>query len=218
VVTTAVGAQKKQSKVVAILLAFVAAGAFFAAAFGPRWLTTDDGDAGIGLRAAEVCYRNECNEMSLYEMVEYVDKQIALVKETNKKLPPKEQMPLPRPIWGGWPTVAMITLIASLLAAAGLIWGAATAIAGKRPILPIMPTTLAVLGTLIALVNGCIFIATQPGDSQSGFAVGWTFLTFGGAVIVSLAAVFPLNKAIRPIDEELGEASATHSWGADLNG
>jgi hypothetical protein len=38
-------------------------------------------------------------------------------------------------------------------------------------------------------------------------------MAFGGGVVVALAAVFPLNRAIRPIDEELGDASATMSWG-----
>lgn len=44
--------------------------------------------------------------------------------------------------------------------------------------------------------------------------VGWTFMAFGGGTVVGLAAVFPLNRQIRPIDEELGEGSSTMSWGA----
>jgi hypothetical protein len=47
--------------------------------------------------------------------------------------------------------------------------------------------------------------------------VGWSFFVFGGGIVTSLIAVFPLNKLIRPIDEELGEGSSTMSWSAELD-
>src|SRR5204863_9320545 len=103
-------------------------------------------------------------------------------------------------------------LLGALLAAGGLLAGAGLALAGKRLVLPVMPTTLAVLGLLVGIITGCIFIATKPEETAT-MAVGWSFIAFGGSIVVGLAAVFPLNRAIRPIDEELGEASATMSWG-----
>jgi hypothetical protein len=104
----------------------------------------------------------------------------------------------------------------SLLAAAGLVAGGVVALSGKRPEVPVMPTTVAVMGLFLAIVNGCIFVATKPAAIES-MEVGWSFLTFGGAVVVGLIAVFPLNKQIRPIDHELGEASATMSWSNELD-
>ena len=43
--------------------------------------------------------------------------------------------------------------------------------------------------------------------------VGWTFFVFGVGAVTGLAAVLPLKRAIRPIDDVLGEACATASWG-----
>jgi hypothetical protein len=150
--------------------------------------------------------------MSNFQAVDEIENEIVRTRETNRTLPPNEQVALPRPPWHGWPVVGMLALVASLLAAAGLLWAAALALSGKRPALPIMPTTLAVLGLVIALVNGCIFVATKP-ETAAAMGVGWSFMTVGGAVVLGLASVFPLNRQIRPIDEELGEASSTMSWG-----
>jgi hypothetical protein len=75
-----------------------------------------------------------------------------------------------------------------------------------------------VLGLVLALVCGCIFVATKPAEAVSeNMGVGWTFFVFGAAIVTGLIAVFPLNRQIRPIDEELGEASATSSWTASLD-
>jgi hypothetical protein len=63
------------------------------------------------------------------------------------------------------------------------------------------------------MVTGCVFVATKP-DAIEGVGVGWTFGVFGVGLVLGLAAVFPLNRQIRPIDEELGASSATMSWGA----
>ncbi len=194
------------------MLALLAAGGLVAASMGRRWLTTADGDAGIGLQTSESCHRGSCEAIGNSEIVDEVAKRIEEIKEMNKKLPPREQMAVPKAAWGGWPVVGMITFIALLLAATGLVGGAAVAIAGKRPVLPVMPTTLAVVGVLIGIITGCVFIATKP-DSGMPLAVGWSFMAFGGGIVLALAAVFPLNRAIRPIDEELGQASATMSWG-----
>jgi hypothetical protein len=81
--------------------------------------------------------------------------------------------------------------------------------------LPVAPTTIGLLGVMIGLITGCVFVATKPVAVQS-MEVGWSFMTFGGAIVAGLGAVFPLNRLIRPIDEELGAASATMSWGTNL--
>jgi hypothetical protein len=227
-----VQARKQQRRVVAILLAVVSAAGLAVGAFGDRWLATPHGDnisvragdismttapgsersAGIGLRAYERCY-GSCSSISNFELVDVLEKRIEQIKEENKGLPLREQVALPRYPWHGFPVVGIMTFITALIAAAGLLAGAVLALARRRVDMAIMPTTIAVLGLTVSIITGCIFVATKP-DFAETLVVGWSFITFGIAAVLGLAAVFPLNRAIRPIDVELGEASATMSWGS----
>ena len=214
-------ARKQRRRVIAIVLALVSAAGLAVGAFGDRWLARPDNgfssasglrrSAGMGLRIYEKC-TNECISMTNFELVDAIEAEIAHVKELNKKLPAKEQLALPRPVWHGFPVVGVIAFVFALIGAAGLLVGAGIAMAGKRPSLPIMPTTIGVLGLALGIINGCIFIATKP-DLDEQLVVGWSFIVFGFAAVLGLAAVFPLNRAIRPIDAELGEAASTMSWG-----
>jgi hypothetical protein len=204
---------RRQNRALAIVLALVAAAGLGVAAFGPRWLTHADSDRdGFGLRTLELCER-ECKTVSNFELVELINLERETIAEQNKSLAPQAQRELPRKPWGGFPVVGMIALVSCLIAAGGLVAGSLLAMANQRPDWPIMPTTLAVLGLLLAIVNGCVFVATKPaGTALDHMGVGWTFFVFGAGIVMGLAAVFPLNRQIRPIDEELGEASATSSW------
>lgn len=210
-------AKKKPNKYIAILLAFAAAAGLVVAAFGPRWLTDPDhSGAGFGLKSFEACIGADCETGSVFKLLDEIDKKIERVEAENKELPPAQQMAVPKKPWHGFAVVGMITFVMCLVAAGGLVVGAILALGGKRPEVPVMPTTLAVMGLFLAIVNGCLFVATKPAAIDS-MEVGWSFLTFGGAVVLGLAAVFPLNKQIRPIDHELGEASATMSWSNELD-
>jgi hypothetical protein len=204
---------KQGNRIIWILLAFVAAAGLGVAAFGPRWLTEPDHTAaGFGLTSYVECAQSDCKHGSIADLMDELDKKIARIEKENEGLPPAQQRVVPHKPWGGFPIVGMITFIAALLAAVGLLGGALLAVARKRPELPILPTTLAVLGLFISIIAGCVFVATKPAAIED-MEVGWTFLTFGGAAVLGLASVFPLNRQIRPIDHELGEASATMSWG-----
>lgn len=217
-------ARKQRRRATAIVLAFVSAAALIAGVFGPRWLQTPEGigvtlerdevvSAGMGLRAFEMCHEQVCVSISNTALIDLLEKRIEQIREENKTLPAQQQRALPHAPWHGFPIVGYITLVAGLIAAAGLVIAGILAMAGKRIFVPIMPTTIAVLGLAIGIITGCIFVATKP-DFTVSLVVGWTFITFGAGAVLGLAAVFPLNRAIRPIDEELGEASATMSWGA----
>ena len=208
----------------AIVLAFLAAAALCVAALGPNWLHNLDGNQTMGLGQYRVCAGSKCESVSNFKFIDMLYEQIDLIKVENKTRKAAEQQPVPREPWGGNPVVAIITLIMSVFAAAGLVWGAILALQRKRPELPIMPTTIAVLGLALAIINGCLFLATKPSlivdrgpiveHLIDDMGVGWTFWTFGIGAVLGLAAVFPLNRQIRPIDEELGAASATMSWGS----
>jgi hypothetical protein len=209
--------KKKPNRFIAIALAFAAAAGLVLAAFGPRWLTEPDhSGSGIGLTSYETTSGARARSGSVFDLIDEIELEIMKVQKANERLPPAQQMAVPKKPWHGFPVVGLITFITSLLAAGGLAVGAGLALARKRPEVPIMPTTVAVMGLFLAIVNGCIFVATKPA-AINDMEVGWSFLTFGGAIVVGLAAVFPLNKQIRPIDHELGEGSATMSWSSDLN-
>jgi len=207
-----------KSRLMPILLAFVGAVGLVVAAFGPRWLADPDhAKVGFGLTTFEDCItESTCTSGSIADLLDKIDLEIAQIEKRNETLLPSEQISPPKKPWRGFPVVGMIAFIGSLVAAGGLVSGAAFALANKRPAVPILPTTIAVLGLMFAIVTGCVFVRTKPGAVQS-MEGGWSFFVFGGAIVTSLIAVFPLNRLIRPIDEELGEGSATMSWSAELD-
>jgi hypothetical protein len=208
-----VAGQSTGKRVLAIALGVIAAAALAVAAFTPKWLASPLAeDGGIGLREAGVCVKGRCEYMSNDEVVEWIEAEIARIVEYNKTAEERHMLAVPRAPWGGWPVCGLIAFIGCLIAAAGLVVAAVLGMMGRRIDWPVMPTTLGVLGLIVAMVAGCIFVATKP-EGMEELGVGWSFGVFGGGVILGLASVFPLNRQIRPIDEELGAASATMSWG-----
>lgn len=204
--------KQRGRRAMAIALALVAAAGLIVAAFTDRWLASPDYEEGIGLRAFELC-EGRCATGTNFELVEALDLKRAMIIEANRHRTERDQVAVPRPPWHGFPIMGLTAFIASLIAAAGLAIAAAVAITGKRIGWPVMPTTLVVIGLLFAIVTGCVFVATKP-EMIEGMGVGWGFISFGGALVVGLAAVFPLNRQIRWFDPELGAASATMSWGS----
>jgi hypothetical protein len=208
----AMDGQKPGKRIMAILLAIVSAAGLAVAAFAPKWLADSTGDgSGFGLLEHTRC-GVRCVTVTNFELVDGLDAEIARIVAENKARDPQRQLPIPPKPWGGFPVVGWMAWVSCLLAAAGLLVATALAIARKRIEWTVMPTTVVVLGLLVGMVTGCIFIATKPAAIEL-MGVGWTFGVFGGGVVVGIAAVFPLNRQIRPIDEELGAASATMSWG-----
>jgi hypothetical protein len=196
----------------AILLAIIAAAGLAVAAFAPKWLADSmDRDSGFGLLEYTEC-GDPCVTVTNFELIDTINAEIDRVIEMNKTRDPREQLSVPTRPWSGFAYVGWMAWLSCLLAAGGLLVAAALAIARKRIEWPVMPTTVVVLALIIGMVSGCVFVATKPAAIEL-MGVGWTFGAFGGALVFGIAAVFPLNRQIRPIDEELGAASATMSWG-----
>ena len=96
--------------------------------------------------------------------------------------------------------------IALALAAASLVVAAGIAISGKKPQLPITPTTIALLGIMASLITGCVFVATKPGPA--GFVgVGISFWVFGVGAVLGIAGAQMLAKVNRPPDPDLMEGA-----------
>jgi len=99
----------------------------------------------------------------------------------------------------GW-----VTVVSSAIALLSLVCIAGLVLANKRVLLPIMPTTTALLGSIVGLVSGCLFVAAKPG--APGFVgVSFGFWMFGAGCVLGLAAATLLNKHIRPLDLDLLE-------------
>lgn len=97
----------------------------------------------------------------------------------------------------GW-----ITSIACLLGALGLLAAAAIALSKKQPQLPVSPSSLSLLALMVALVTGCVFVATKPGPG--GFVgVGIAFWIFGVGAVLGLAGSIMLARVNRPVDPDL---------------
>jgi len=204
--------RKQRRRVVAIALAFASAAALVVGALGPKWMIDSDREdrVAIGLRETELC-DPRCKTLSSSEAVDYLDDVIARLREENAKLPDYRWIWVPPDPWHGFPVVGWIAFATALVSAVGLTVTASIALAGKRIAWPVMPTTITVLTLALTIINGALVVATKPALTHF-ITIGWTFITFGGGAVAGLAAVFPLNRQIRPIDPELGAAAATVSW------
>jgi drug/metabolite transporter (DMT)-like permease len=103
-----------------------------------------------------------------------------------------------------FPIVGWLAFIGCVLAGLSIAIAIALVALKKRPHLPIMPTTTAILGIMLALVTGCLFVATKPGDS--GFiGVSFGFWGYGVGCILGIASTLMLNRSLRPVDDDLAE-------------
>ena len=186
-------APKRPNRMVAVALALVAGAALVFAAVTDKWLTNGNEyeQISFGLRSMSQCGHElgetPCDARSNSAFVQQLrDFGESAAMNTSSAFAPM-----------GW-----ITLIAALLAALGLFAAAAIALTGKKPDLPMSPSTLALLGIIVGIITGCVFIATKPGPA--GFVgAGLSFWVFGGGCVLGIAAAQLLAKVNRPLDPDL---------------
>ena len=105
---------------------------------------------------------------------------------------------------GAFAPAGWATFVACLVSAVGALAGAALALLRKRPDLPIAPTTLALVGCMVALVGGVVFVATKP--TPAGYVdLGYSFYAFAAGVLLGFASAPMLAKVNRPPDPDLLE-------------
>ena len=183
------------NRMLAVMLALAAAAGLLFAAFTREWLVNGSRyeSYGFGLRTNYTCGstfgETPCSDTT---NAEYIEQQRevgpSVARNASSVFSPM-----------GW-----ATFVELLVAAGGLLVAAALALAGKKPQLPIAPTTLALLGIMAALITGCVFVATKPGPA--GFVgVGLSFWIFGGGAVLGIAAAQMLAKVNRPPDPDLME-------------
>ena len=167
-------------------LAVLSAGCLIAACFSHRWLANRHrGDIGYSLLSYEDC-RSGCQVVSNMQ-----------VYENTSKSPFEEQR-----VSLAFPIAGAVAFAALLVTAIALLTAAAIAAADRRPDLPVFPTTIALLGVMIGLLTGCVFVATKPGEAGS-VGVAWSFWAFGLGAVTGLAGAQLLARQLRPADPDL---------------
>ena len=177
---------REPPRAIAILVSVVAAACLIAACFSHRWLANRHlGDFGYSPLSYQECSVH-CETMSNFQ-----------VFEIAQNSPFDEQR-----VSRVFPIAGVATFVALLVAAAGLLVAAAIAAVHRRPDLPVSPTTFALLGLMIGLITGCVFVATKPGE-VGAVGVAWSFWAFGVGAVAGIAGAQLLAKQIRPTDPDL---------------
>lgn len=166
-----------------VILAVLAAAGLVAACFSHRWLITDQ--LGYSPLQVERC-SPDCTRSSNFQ-----------VFETASKLPFEEDR-----VARAFPVAGAVAFAALLLGAAGLLVAAGIAAANRHPDLPVAPTTLSLVGIMLGLISGCVFVGTRPGAPGS-VALSWSFWLFGLGAVTGIAATHLLARQIRPRDPDL---------------
>jgi hypothetical protein len=211
------GQSKSEHRIVAIVLAVVAIAALAFAALSRKWLynprTVDySQEVGFGPSGMFECEHEDpprCTDRSNSELI---DKWREAVEDMRSRsnddmLNPALQEAMKKAedtfrTNTAFPLFGWIAAGGALLAAFGIFIALLFVIAKKRVVLPIMPTTVSLIGLIVGLFSGCIFVALKPGPAgYVGVSTG--FYAFGAGMIAGIASSLMLNKLMRPHDPDL---------------
>jgi hypothetical protein len=213
---------KSDHRIVATILAVAAVGCLVYAAASRHWLYNPRTrilvtEVAIGPRGLVVCIPDteDCRELSNGELVDEFQDQVAHARHVAESMPPttpdtevamaqKSAVELADLLHASaaFPIFGWIALVSCIVAAASLAIVVALSLTHRRVMWPIMPTTTALLGLMIGVIAGCVFVAIKPG--AAGFVgVSYGFWLFGAGCVLGLAAAILLNKVIRPLDPDL---------------
>ena len=185
----------KDRRMLAIGLCLAAAVFMAYAAFSHRWLSNGNKhlEYGMGLQKSFECAKSDrgwdCEWISNKDFVAQM-KEIEKVDPGHRKLYSAAWIP------AGW-----VTLISILLSSLGLFASAGLAFQRIHKEWPIAPTTVALLGGMVGLISGCVFVATKPGEPGM-VGVGLSFWVFGVGVVMGIVGAQMAAKVIRPPDPE----------------
>lgn len=218
---------KKDNRMLAVGLAFAAAACLLVAAFTQNWLANGKhfrfGPLGYTTCQQPFAYDDkdaqwECKSGSNSEFVKLVQEQIDEIESFKSDRRYRSRTEAQNAQFaeisdalgkagslkasGAFPITGFITMGLSILAAIGLIWSGVIALQKKRPEMKISPTTIALLSIFVAMITGCIFVATKPGYAGM-VGVSWSFWAFGAGTVVGIASAQMIAKLIRPIDPDL---------------
>jgi drug/metabolite transporter (DMT)-like permease len=182
-----VGVKKTDPRLVGIGLCIGAAVLFLYAAFSHRWLENTNhkhARVGFSLIAFEVCRDDTCKAQSTF----------SLVREIRQHMSRRDEPPS-----GMFAPAGVITMALSLLSIIAL--GATAYFAYKRQRLTwkVLPTVIALLAIMGALLFGMLFVGKKPGG-YGGVGVGPSFWAFSIACVLGIIGSQMLTRLIKPFE------------------
>ena len=157
---------------------------FLYAAFSHRWLENvqfSEGRIGFSLIGFEACAGDRCETSSNFVLIDAL-KQTASRREQPSSL---------------FAPAGVVTMALSLLAVLALGASAVFAFKQRRLAWPVLPTSIALMGTMAALLAGCLFVAKKPGG-YGAVGVGPSFWAFAIACVIGIVGAQFLTKYLKP--------------------
>lgn len=217
-------------RMVGIVLAFVAAASLVTSSFSKSWMGNPDfsglvrdsdgrpsaaggrymalrGDIRFGPLGFERCMKAHRGPFGMEDDLPGGEKCSSIsTSELNELVGELDPQNRDKYTSGAFAPAGRIAFVACLLAALALCATAGMALARKRKDLPMSPASVALLGLVVAMAAGCVFVATKPGPAgMLGVDIG--FWAFGGGTVVGILAAQMLAKEIRPVDPDLLEGA-----------
>lgn len=179
----------RPSRGFSVVLCLGAAALLAVAGLSKRWLGNGNERASLhyGLLKFVECDGGVCSTSPNYVVL------VAL----RERHPPETISP-------AFPLAGWATMGGSALAIVGLVTCGVLGALRRRVALPIAPPSLALIGLMVALIAGSVFIATKPGG-LGRVGVDWGFIGFAVGVVCGIVAAQRVARLIRPLDPDLGE-------------
>lgn len=188
------GPRRPPSRSLPVVLGLIAVGLLVYACLSERWLVNlrdPEHPYGLGLRMTWQCSRataivtgDACASMSNSYLVE-------TLRGDGSEYVSSAFAPM------GWTTFALLAIGALALVVASVL-----ALTRVRRMLPLTPTTVALLSLMFSLISGCIFVATKPGP-PGWVGSGMGFWAFGIGTVLGIVAAQQLARISRPPDPDL---------------
>ncbi len=192
----------KKRKVTASIVCIAAAVFVLIPCLGLRWMKGVNVDAGVSLLFIEAGDESISN-------LDAIEQANAAVERFNERIDDARAMgygddaPSKREtILGTFAYAGIATIFFSIISAGALIAAGVLSLRKDKFIRsPVALTSVALIGLLLALVLGCVFLGSIPKDMGFKAGVSWPFFMFGTGVVAGLAGAQMLAKAYREVSD-----------------
>lgn len=190
----------KKRKKTAAIVSIAAAVFVLIPCLGLRWMKAQNADAGISLLFIEAGDESISNLDAVSKGNEMVERRNRRIDEARAMGYGDDAPSKSETIIGTFAYAGIATIFFSIVSAGALIAAGVLAFKDKFIRSPIALTTVALLGLILALIFGCVFLGSIPQGIFKG-GVSWPFFMFGTGVVAGLAGAQMLAKAYREVSD-----------------